>query len=161
VPDLILSWIQDDHLCAALFCLQNSRSDQRVPFRCIGSDDEETVGIILELWDRVRHCSAPECCSQTGYGGSVSETGAVIDIIRPDHCAGKLLQKVIFLIGAFSGCQHRDAIWPTLGLDRAKFLCDTSERASSQLAGTNSPFLRIKASSGALYDLRRSGHSSL
>ncbi len=35
----------------------------------------------FDVSDGIRHCAASECCSQTGYGGRMSEPGAMIDVI--------------------------------------------------------------------------------
>ena len=87
-------------LAPRFLAFEHRVSDQRVTFGCVRADDQEAIGIRLEFRDRIRHGATPKGCGQTGHSGSVSETGAVIDVIRADHRAGELLQEVVFFVGA-------------------------------------------------------------
>jgi hypothetical protein len=107
--------------------------------RCVRTDDEKAIGVRLEFGDRIRHGAAPKGCGQTGHSGSVSETGAVIDVIRADHRAGKLLQQVVFFIGAFGEDRMPMLSGPLSALIWPSFSA-TSVRASSQVASTNVHF---------------------
>jgi len=44
----------------------------------------------------------------------VSETGAVVDVVGPNHCPSQLLKKVILLVGALGGGKKGNTIWPVL-----------------------------------------------
>ena len=73
------------------------KGDYRVAFGGIGADDKNAVAL-PEFRDGVGHSSAAERCDQTGHGGGMSETGAVVHIVGADNCPGKLLHQVVFLV---------------------------------------------------------------
>ncbi len=62
--------------------------------------DQDTVGV-FKLGYRVRHSARTKGGGQTGHCGTVSETGAVIYVVSPNHRASELLQQVIFFVCAF------------------------------------------------------------
>ncbi len=63
----------------------------------VGAGDQEALGL-LEIRDGVRHCAGTECCGQTGHGGAVSESGAVIDVVGADHRAHKFLEEIVLFV---------------------------------------------------------------
>ena len=62
----------------------------------VGADDEEHLGL-GEIGKAVGHGPGAECCRQTGDGGGVSGSGAVVDVVGADHRAEELLH----LVGVF------------------------------------------------------------
>ena len=60
----------------------------------VRTDDEEHVRV-FDLPDRIRHSAGTEQGGQTGHRRSVSEPGAVIDVVRADHRAHYLLEQEI------------------------------------------------------------------
>ena len=75
----------------------------------IGAGHEQEIGID-DVGDRVGHCPGTERRGQTGHAAAVSETGAVVDVVRPDHRAGELLDEVVLLVGAFGRDEEGDAV---------------------------------------------------
>ena len=65
----------------------------------VGPDNKQTL-YIFNFVNGVRHRSAAEGGRQPGDRRGVSETGAVINIVRADHRAREFLQEIVFLIGA-------------------------------------------------------------
>jgi hypothetical protein len=61
-----------------------------VGYRSIGADDQDAVST-LDLLNGVGHCPAAKYCGQSGHGGGVSETCAVVNIVRADGGPGELL----------------------------------------------------------------------
>ena len=91
------------------------QGNDRMVFRGVGADDEDTVRV-PDLSDGVGHGSASKCHRQTGDGGAVSETGAVVDVVRAEGRAGHLLQEVVLLVRALGRDQDADGIGPVLRL---------------------------------------------
>ena len=78
-------------------------------FRGVGAGDQDDVGL-LDIGDGVGHRATSERCGQTGHGGAVSETGAVIDVVGLEHRPGEFLGDVVFLVGDPGRGQHADAV---------------------------------------------------
>ncbi len=64
----------------------------------------------LDLCNGVRHGAASKGHRQTGDGGAVSETGAVVDVVRSQGGAGHLLEEVVLLVRALGRGQDADCI---------------------------------------------------
>jgi hypothetical protein len=77
--------------------------------------------------------------SQTGYSGSVSSSGAVIDIVGADPRAHKFLHDIVVFVGATSGRKAGDGIAAVFALDFAELVA-TRSRASSQEDSTKLRF---------------------
>jgi hypothetical protein len=82
--------ISDNQLGSSGFRAEDTCGNEGVGYRSIGADDQDTIGI-LNFFDGVGHCPAAKYCGQPGHGGGVSETGAVVNIVRPDGGPGELL----------------------------------------------------------------------
>ena len=67
--------------------------------RGVGAYDQNALGI-GQLRYGVGHGPAAEGKGQGGYGGGMTEPGAVIDVVGLHHQAGELLGQVILLIAA-------------------------------------------------------------
>ena len=80
-------------------------ADHRVRLDGVGAAGKNEIRI-GDLTDGIGHGAASECCRQTGDSRSVSETGAVIDVVGTKHRAGELVQQIVFLIGAAGRTQH-------------------------------------------------------
>ena len=88
---------------------------------CVRTCDKDT-GRILNFGDGVGHGATSKCCGKTCHCGRMSEPGAVIHIVGPDHCSCKFLNQVILFIGNFCGSQHTDAIRPVGVNDALEFV---------------------------------------
>ena len=86
---------------AVSYRFHDLNANDGVALRGIGTDDEYAI-CMPDFIDGVGHGSAAERCDQTGHRGRMSETGAVVDVVRTDYRAGKFLQQVIFFVSAFS-----------------------------------------------------------
>ena len=51
----------------------------------------DVVIVAGDIVNRIRHCTRTEGSGQTGHSAGVSETGAMVYVVRPDHLAGKLV----------------------------------------------------------------------
>ena len=71
-------------------------------FGGVGSGDQDDIGF-FDVADGVRHSAASECCSQTGYGGRMSEPGAMINVVGFQHPPSKFIGDVILFIGYSCG----------------------------------------------------------
>ena len=94
--------IGDNELAAFAYSFLYFQPNYGVSFGGIGANGEDTGGV-TNLKDGVSHCPASECCDQTGHGGGMSETGAVIHIVMAEHCAGEFLDDIVVLVGALGG----------------------------------------------------------
>jgi len=94
--------IGDNELTAFAYSFLNLKSNYGVSLGGIGANGEDTGGV-TNLEYGVSHCPASECCDQTGHGGGMSETGAVVHIVMAEHYAGEFLNDIIVLVGALSG----------------------------------------------------------
>ena len=74
-------------------------ADDRVRFGGVRPDDEEHV-VELDLADGVGHRGASERCGQTGHGGSVSGSCAVVQVVGAHHHPDELLHQPVVLVGA-------------------------------------------------------------
>ena len=90
MSDLGLARIHDDHFCTAFLSFYDPPGYQWMSLGCVGPDDKEAIRVGFEFRDRIRHGATAKGRGQTGHRGGVSETGAVVDVIRADHCAGEL-----------------------------------------------------------------------
>ena len=94
-----LSRIGYDELAALGYRFLHLQGDDWVILRGVGADGQNATGI-LNLLNRVGHGAAAEGCGQTGHCGSMSETGAVVDTVRPHYHTGELLEYVVILVSA-------------------------------------------------------------
>ena len=72
-------------------------SDDRMGGGSVGTNGEN-AGSLTDFYNRVGHCSATEGGGQTGHRGAMSETGTVIDIIRPQHRPREFLDNIVVLV---------------------------------------------------------------
>jgi hypothetical protein len=72
-------------------------------FGRIGSNQEHEFNFIVNITNRISHCTASESSGQTGHGGRMSGTSAMIYVIGSHHRTTELTNQEIFLIGAASG----------------------------------------------------------
>ena len=63
-----------------------------------------------DIVHRVGHGARTEGGGQTGHGAGVSETGAVVDVVRPDHLPREFVHQIVFFVRAFGRSQHADAV---------------------------------------------------
>ena len=56
---------------------------------------------IFDLGDRVCHCPTPESGGKTCHRGGVSETGAVVYVVRSKPHPAEFLEQVVLFVGAF------------------------------------------------------------
>ena len=63
------------------------------------ADQEEELGV-FKFAERVGHGARTECGGQTGHGGGVSGSCAVIDVVGADHRAEELLHVVRVFVDA-------------------------------------------------------------
>ncbi len=59
----------------------------------VGADGEDGIGLVHVL-ERIGHCASSDLSGQTGHGGSVSGSTAVIDMMRPEAGPNELLHGV-------------------------------------------------------------------
>ena len=86
-----LTRISNDDLCPLRLRTKDARRDEGMSHRGIRADDEDAVRP-LNLRNGVGHRPAAKRRGQPGHRGGVSEAGAVVDVVRPKSCPGKLLQ---------------------------------------------------------------------
>ncbi len=78
-------------------CLFHPQPYNRMGFSGIRPYYEYYV-IVLDFRDGICHGTGAEYCGQTGHGGAVSETGAMVDVVRP-HCGpDEFLEEIILFI---------------------------------------------------------------
>ncbi len=100
LDEVNLPGIDDDQLRAPLADRAlDLHSHDRMVLRGVASRNENQIGK-LDLGNRVGHCATAECGGQTGHRDGVSESGAVIHIVRADHRPHEFLEEVVFLVGA-------------------------------------------------------------
>src|SRR5690606_16662094 len=93
--------------------------------------------------DAVGHRARAQGCGQTGHAAAVSETGAMIDSIGADDCAGELLQQVILFVRTLRRGQKGDAV-------RAVALANLTEAAGNVVeGGVPTVFLESSVAVGA------------
>src|SRR5690554_2409882 len=73
-------------------------TDDGMSLSGVGTGNQEGI-CRHSIVDAVGHGAATQYSGQTGHGGSVSETSAMVYIIGAHHRPGKLLRQVIFLVG--------------------------------------------------------------
>ena len=78
----------------------------------VGSSNENDVRC-FDVADGVRHGTTSECCSQTGYGGGMSEPGAMIDVVGFQHRPCKLIGDIILLVRYSRGGQNTKTVRST------------------------------------------------
>lgn len=101
--------VHGNELCPAFLGRRDAGVGQRVLRRRVGTDHEDGVGE-ADFLKAVGGRPGPERCSQTGYGGAVSEARAVIDIRRTDHGAGQFGGKVVLFVGAARRGEHGELV---------------------------------------------------
>ena len=120
------SRVGDDDLCAVAVCLDHPVRDDRMGLLGVGADDEDDLHA-LDLADGVGHCPGTEYGGQSGHRGGVSETGAVVDVVRADPRAHELLECVIFFIRAACRGKAADGVGAVLVPDRLELPGDIGE----------------------------------
>jgi hypothetical protein len=81
-----------------------------VLFGGVGADDQHRLGKSGDVCHRVGHSARAKGSGQTGHSAGVSETGAVVYRVRPDHLAGELVHQVIFFVKTLGGGQDAHAV---------------------------------------------------
>ena len=117
--DLRKARIRHDEFRPLLLHLHQVCADDGMLFGGVRADDQRHVRL-FQVGERIGHRSRTERSGQTGHGGRVSETGAVIHVVRADHRAGELLVQVVFFVGGFGRREEGDAVGSVLGLDLAQ-----------------------------------------
>ena len=86
------AWVSHDQLCSPKTdSPPQHRPENGMLLTCIRSNNEERFRFLRNIVHRIGHRPRTHRSSQTGYGAGVSETGAMVNIIRPDHLAGELV----------------------------------------------------------------------
>jgi hypothetical protein len=91
--------IHYDEVGAALDGAHDLIADDRMRLGCVRPGDEDTI-CIPNFFDRVCHGSASEGLHEACNCGAVSETGAMVYVIRADAGAEEFLEEVVLLVGA-------------------------------------------------------------
>ena len=93
--------VGNDKFCAAL--------SHRLPQHCakdgvllggVRTDDKESLRLVGDIIHTVGHRTRTEGGSQTGYRAGVSETGAVVYIIRPHDLPRQFVHQIVFFVQA-------------------------------------------------------------
>ena len=90
-------------------------------FGGVGSGYQDNVRG-FDIGNGVCHGAGSECCGQTGHGGAVSETGAMIDVVGFEHRPHELLDHIIVFVGHPGGGEYADAVRAMGRLDSAKLI---------------------------------------
>ena len=80
--------------------LAQLHAEHRMLLGGVRADDEETLGALGDVVERVGHGPRAERCPQTGDGGAVSQPRTVVDAVRLHQLAGQLGCQEVFLVGA-------------------------------------------------------------
>ena len=84
----------------------------------VTADHQKEIGLtIFGVGDGVGHRPASKRDGQTGHRGSVSESGAVIDIVGSDRCPHEFLHQIVFFVGRPGAAKAGNGIRPVHGLD--------------------------------------------
>ena len=94
------AWIGYDQLRPFLLCLHDLAGDHRVLACRVAAYDKDAVRVHNSI-DRIGHRTTAERGGKSCHRRGVSETGAVIDVVRTDHSAREFHDQIIFLVGAF------------------------------------------------------------
>ena len=78
--------VADDELGAVHYRVFQEGGGHGMGLGHIGANHEKHLGF-GKIGEGIGHRPGTECCRQPGDGGGVSGTGAVIDVVRPDHGA--------------------------------------------------------------------------
>jgi hypothetical protein len=100
---------------------EDTPGNERMARGRIRTDDKNTSRI-FKFGNGIGHGPTSKCSGKTCHRGGMSEPGAVIHIVGPDHCSGKFLGQVILFIGDFCGSQHTDTIRPMVVNDALEFV---------------------------------------
>lgn len=92
---------------------ETSRSDG-VALGHVGADGEDGVGFVHVL-ERIGHCASSDLSGQTGHGGSVSSTRAVVYMMRAKARSNKLLHGVGSSVGRTPGGDAVDGVAAVFG----------------------------------------------
>ena len=112
VGDFDSSRIQDNKFCTFERYRPFYKGGQyRMIFSGIGSDNQNQIRL-FNILDGVCHCATSESCGQTGHGGRMSETGAVIDIIGLKYRPYEFLGDIILFVGHPGRRQKTDTVGP-------------------------------------------------
>ena len=68
------------------------------------------LGIGGNIVHRVGHGTRTEGGRQTGHRAGVSETGAVVNVVRSDDLPRQFVHQVVFFVRAFGRSQHANRI---------------------------------------------------
>ncbi len=85
--------------------------NQRMARGRIRTDNKNTRRI-FNFGNGIGHGPTSERCGKTCHGRGMSEPGAVVHIVCPDHCSCKFLGQVILFVGNFCGSQNSDTVRP-------------------------------------------------
>ena len=106
--------ISHNQVSALLDSILQEGGSHRMRLRHVGADDEEGLGL-GKISKRIGHRPRTKSSRQTGDGGSVSGTGAVIDIIRLDHGAEKLLHVIGVFVNTPGAAHASQSVGTVLG----------------------------------------------
>ena len=102
ISEINAARVSDDQFDAApAYCPPQHRPEDGMLLGGVRADDEQRLGVIGNIVHRVGHCARAVGGGQTGHGAGVTETGAVVYVVRPDNLAGELVHQVVFFIQAF------------------------------------------------------------
>ena len=96
--EIDIFWIGNDEIGTVARCFLHLQGENRMRLGGVGAYGQDGGGTAYFI-DRVGHCAASQRGGQTGHGRGVSETGAVINVVRPHHRTGKFLDQVVVFIG--------------------------------------------------------------
>ena len=119
--DIHTARIRNDKLCASL-CngATKHRTENRMLFRCIRTDNEKSGGMLRYIVHGIGHGAGAEAGGQTGHSAAMSKTCTVIDIVRADYLTCELVHQVIFFVQAFCRGQDTDTVGPVIVPDLAQ-----------------------------------------
>ncbi len=118
--------------------LLHLHGDDRVGFGGVGSRDVEKIGV-SNLRDRVGHGPGSERGHQTGDRGSVSRSGALMDIVRLKRRPRHLLHQVVLFTGTPTRADKGERVVTVALANTPSEPLATRSRASSQVAGRKFP----------------------
>ena len=102
----------DQHCAALAHRLADAHAEDGVLLGGVGADHEEGFRLVGDIVHGVGHGARAEGGGQTGHRAGVSETGAVVDVVRPYHLPGEFVHQIVFFVQALRRGQHADASAP-------------------------------------------------
>ncbi len=79
-------------------------------FGGVGADDEEGFCLCGNIVHAVGHRARTEGGGQTGHRAGVSETGAVVYVVRPQDLPRQFVHQIVFFVRAFGRSEHANAV---------------------------------------------------